>query len=108
MFYLKKTLDISAAHRLMLSYPSQCQNLHGHNFQVTVFCKNKELDENGMIIDFTEIKRIVNQLDHANLNDVLHFNPTAENIAEWLCKKIPFCYRIEIEETKNNQVAYEL
>jgi 6-pyruvoyltetrahydropterin/6-carboxytetrahydropterin synthase len=106
MYILYKNLEVSASHRLALSYESKCQNQHGHNWKIRVGCRSKTLNADGMIIDFTEIKRIVNQLDHDNLNDVLKFNPTAENIAKWLCDEIPFCFFVEVQETDGNLVQY--
>ena len=108
MYYVKKTMEISAAHRLTLDYESTCTQLHGHNWMVTVFCKAEELDANGMVVDFTVIKRQVKQqLDHQVLNDVLPFNPTAENIAKWICEQVPHCYRVEVQESRGNMAAYE-
>ena len=80
MYYISKRLVISASHRLELSYPSKCSQLHGHNWTITVYCKALELNADGMVVDFKIIKqRIESQLDHANLNEVLPCNPTAEN-----------------------------
>ncbi|MEG1905474.1 MAG: 6-carboxytetrahydropterin synthase, partial [Bacteroidales bacterium] len=31
MYTVIKRMEISAAHRLSLSYPSKCEQLHGHN-----------------------------------------------------------------------------
>ena len=108
MYYVKKTMEISAAHRLTLDYESKCTQLHGHNWMVTVFCKAEELDANGMVVDFTVIKRQVKQqIDHQVLNDVLPFNPTAENIAKWICEQVPHCYRVEVQESHGNMAAYE-
>ena len=42
-----------------------------------------------------------------NLNEVLPFNPTAENIARWVCKQIPQCYKVEVQESEANTVIYE-
>jgi 6-pyruvoyl tetrahydropterin synthase/QueD family protein len=56
MYYVKKTLEISAAHRLTLDYESKCTALHGHNWIITVFCRSAELDQNGMVVDFSLIK----------------------------------------------------
>lgn len=50
----------------------------------------------------------MSRLDHANLNDVLPFNPTAENIARWVCGEVPHCYRVEVQESEGNVAVYEL
>lgn len=106
MYYLKKTITISAAHSLSLTYQSPCQNLHGHNWKITVYCKSKTLDENGMIVDFSHIKKIVNELDHQDISNIIPKNSTAEHIAEWLCYKIPYCYQVDVEETENNIISF--
>lgn len=108
MFIVKKRMEIAGAHRLNLNYESKCANLHGHNWIVTVWCKSKTLDDNGMVIDFTHIKREVQEkLDHKFLNDVVEFNPTAENIAKWVCEQIPHCYRVSVQESERNVATYE-
>jgi len=74
---------------------------------VTVYCQAQELNENGMIIDFTEIKeKIHSVLDHTCLNNDLDFNPTAENIAYWICMKIESCYRVDVRESRDNVATY--
>ena len=79
MFYIKKTIEVSGAHRLTLDYPSKCTELHGHNWIITIYCRAKELDRNGMVVDFSEIKRrIFDKLDHKLINDVIPYNPTSE------------------------------
>ncbi|MBR6945783.1 MAG: 6-carboxytetrahydropterin synthase QueD [Prevotella sp.] len=109
MYYVKKTLEISAAHRLQLDYESKCNNLHGHNWVITIYCKSKELDRNGMVVDFTHIKKLVKgQLDHKLLNDVIPCQPTAENIARWLTEQIPNCYRADVQESEGNMASYEV
>ena len=108
MYTVIKRLEISAAHSLSLTYESKCSNLHGHNWIVTVYCRAKELDENGMVTDFSHIKQnIQGRLDHKNLNEVLPFNPTAENIARWICEQIPACYKVEVQESEGNMAIYE-
>lgn len=109
MYYVKKRLEVSASHNLKLNYESKCKNLHGHNWIIEIYCKSEKLNENGMVIDFTHIKKqVYDKLDHNNLNEQLNFNPTAENIAKWLVDEIPFCYKAIVIESENNEASYEL
>lgn len=108
MYYVRKRLEVSAAHRLELSYESKCSTLHGHNWIITIECRSKELNSDGMVADFTHIKsKIMGMLDHKVINDVVPFNPTAENIARWVVDSIPTCYRCEVQESEGNMAAYE-
>ena len=99
MYYVKKTIEISAAHRLTLDYESKCTEMHG---------RAVELDRNGMVTDFSVIKeKVKSVLDHKVINDVLPCNPTAENIARWICGRVPNCYRVEVQESRGNVASYE-
>ena len=107
MFYVKKRIEISAAHSLSLSYESKCSRIHGHNWIITVFCRSKELNADGMVCDFTHIKnKIHGFLDHGLLNELLPFNPTAENIAYWVVEQIPECYKAIVQEWEGNEAMY--
>jgi len=108
MYKIKKTISISCAHQLHLPYESKCNNLHGHNWEIVVYCKAEKLNKNGMVIDFTHIKdKIYKPLDHKNLNDVLDFETTAENLAKWVVEQIDCCYKAEIFETNSSLASYE-
>ncbi len=108
MYYLEKTVVVSSAHHLV-GYEGKCANVHGHDWEITVFCKGKELDSIGMLIDFTKISEIVNVLDHTDINRTFGgLNPTAENIARWVCEKISFCYKVVVKETEGSKCTYEL
>lgn len=108
MYYVSKRMEIAGAHNLKLDYESKCSNIHGHNWIVTVHCKSKELNCNGMVIDFTHIKRqIHDKLDHKYINDAVDFNPTAENMAKWICGQVRNCYKVEIQESEGNIAVYE-
>ena len=101
-------MEIAGAHNLKLSYESKCANIHGHNWIVIVYCKAKELNADGMIVDFKHIKeKIHGYLDHGYLNDLLPFNPTAENIARWVVEQIPECYKASVQESEGNIAIYE-
>ena len=109
MYYVTKRIEISGSHSLTLDYESKCSNLHGHNWIITVMCRSRELNANGMVVDFSKIKEEVERyLDHKNFNDVLPFNPTAENIARWICDNVANCYRVEVQESQGNTAAYEI
>ena len=108
MYYVTKGLEISASHRLELDYESKCTSMHGHNWIITIHCRAEELNANGMVTDFTHIKQLVmERLDHACLNDVLPFNPTAENIARWITDTVPNCWRTDVQESEGNTASYE-
>lgn len=108
MYYIKKTMEISGAHYIRLDHQTKCERLHGHNWIITVYCKANELNDDGMVVDFTEVKRLVHDvLDHQNLNEILDFNPTAENMARWIVDRVPNCYRADVQESKGNVASYE-
>ena len=108
MYSVVKRMEISASHSLQLSYPSKCERLHGHNWIITVYCRAPQLDADGMVVDFSRVKQIVEgRMDHQNLNEVFPFNPTAENIARWVCDQIPTCYRVDVQESEANTASYE-
>ena len=102
MFNVSREIDFCYGHRL-LNYPGKCRHLHGHNGRVVITFEASGLDDRGMVLDFSEIKRVVSRwidenLDHRmilNRTDpavpvleglgepmyLIDVNPTAENIA---------------------------
>jgi 6-pyruvoyltetrahydropterin/6-carboxytetrahydropterin synthase len=86
VYLLSRDFVFDAAHNLE-RYRGKCENLHGHTYRLRVTLIG-EPDEEGMIIDFVELKQIVTQhvlslLDHSYLNRIIP-QPTAENIAKWV------------------------
>ncbi|MCO6459790.1 MAG: 6-carboxytetrahydropterin synthase [Saprospiraceae bacterium] len=64
-----KTFKWEAAHRLPW-HSGKCRHLHGHSYKMTVEFEGQQ-DENGFVIDFNEIKKIVepyiDQIDHSTI-----------------------------------------
>ena len=115
MYYVSKRMEIAAAHHLDLPYESKCQNLHGHNYIVVVYCRSEKLTEYGMVVDFTHVKKAVHdRLDHGYLNNILPscMNPTAENMAKWICDEVNEvmevgeCYKVSVQESEGNIAEY--
>lgn len=108
MYEVKKRIEISAAHKLSLDYESKCTNLHGHNWIIDVYLRSETLDKNGMVMDFTHIKReILDKFDHKVINDIVDFNPTAENLAKYICDVLsPYCFRVDVQESTDNTASY--
>ena len=77
---------ISASHELNLPYKSKCTALHGHEYYIEVRIKTEDLNSDGMVIDYSAIKNVINELGHKHLNDIIE-QPTAENIVNYLLDK---------------------
>ena len=103
MFHVTREIDFCYGHRL-LNYEGKCRYLHGHNGKALITLESCKLDERGMVLDFGEIKAVMNtwvddNLDHRmilcrrdpavellkKLDEPMYLlddNPTAENIAK--------------------------
>ena len=103
IYCISKRMEVAGSHQLKLSYDSKCSNLHGHNWNITVFLASREKNSDGMVKDFKHIKDAIHgYLDHGNFNELLPFNPTAENIAEWIVNQFPECYKAIVGESAMN------
>lgn len=132
--------DFSAGHRVV-GHEHKCRHLHGHNYRIHFHCEAEQLDELGRVIDFGVIKlALCNWLevhwDHKLIlweqdyiieplqeaSSICHeslvivpFNPTAENMAEYLVEKIGpsvlqdtgvMLVKVVIEETRKCSASY--
>ncbi len=106
-YTVSKTFSFEAAHSLPhLPEGHKCRNLHGHSYVIEVFCQGP-LDQRGFVVDYADISAavdpIIKRLDHQNLNDILPFSTTAENLAAWLWPYVfnvlPSLVRIDVHET---------
>lgn len=91
---LTKEFTFDSAHRLpCVPDGHKCNNLHGHTWKFLVGVSGELNTQRGWILDFGDLKRIVDpvlqQLDHHYLNDVPGLeNPTSELMAYWLWDQI--------------------
>ena len=103
MYRVTREIPFCYGHRL-LNYKGKCKNLHGHNGRAVITIESDKLDELGMVMDFSDIKKVVSAwidetFDHRmilNKDDpalpglralnepvqVIDDNPTAETIAK--------------------------
>ena len=110
MYKVTKEFRFEMAH-VLSNYNGPCGNLHGHSYRLLVTLEDTKLKD-GMVLDLTEIKKIVNdkivsKMDHAlainaNTNDefeqflmmlcinhkkkvvLFPFRTTAENMSKWI------------------------
>ncbi len=94
MFEVSVEESFAAGHALR-EYRGKCENVHGHNYRVRIVIEGEQLDRTGLLVDFSEIKRIlralIETLDHQFLNDIPPFdklNPSAENMARYFYQEI--------------------
>lgn len=94
MYDLMVETQFSAAHQLR-GYKGKCEGLHGHNWRVQITVSSEKLNDISMVIDFHELKAMVDEavlsLDHSFLNEVFPFteiNPSSENIAKWIYESL--------------------
>lgn len=57
MYTAAKVISFCYGHRLV-GHGGACRHLHGHNARVEVICRG-ELDALGMVVDFAEIRRVL-------------------------------------------------
>ena len=131
MYKVTKEITFCYGHRL-LNYNGKCKHLHGHNGRVEIEIESDSLDERGMVMDFSDVKRIVKEwidkhIDHKMLlrkDDpilstlqeksepvyIMDDNPTAENIAKLIfelatSKDLPVS-EVRLWETESSFASY--
>ena len=98
--------DFSTGHRVY-GHESKCAHLHGHNYRIHLTVEAEQLDTVGRVMDFSAIKEhlcfwLEEEWDHKflvweqdpfasslkeldpNGTVVVNFNPTAENMGQYL------------------------
>jgi 6-pyruvoyltetrahydropterin/6-carboxytetrahydropterin synthase len=107
------SVKFSAAHTIK-GHP-KCGRMHGHNYRVLVTLTANTLNKNGMIVDFSDVKkvveRVVDKFDHVYLNDVLKVDTvTAEYLAKYICDKLvlrlPSVHSVQVYENDDSWALY--
>ena len=89
-----KTFRFEAAHCLPKAPQGhKCRRLHGHGYRIDIHVTDEVDDRRGWVIDFGDIKKvvepIVSELDHRCLNDIPGLeNSTSEMIGKYLWDRI--------------------
>ncbi len=85
--------EFCAAHAIVIR--GEREPLHGHNWRVRVTLAGRELDADGLLLDFHALERIVRQtidpFRDRNLNETAPFdrtNPTAEQVARHIAESV--------------------
>ncbi len=117
MYEIKIVEEFSGAHNLR-EYKGKCESLHGHNWKVEVSLADQKLDTKGMLMDFSDLKKllkkILEEMDHKYLNDLPFFkkeNPTSENIAFFIHEKLSGeiqgrKIKVSVWETANSRASF--
>ena len=133
MHKVKIIRQFSAAHSLD-NYKGKCEALHGHNWKVEVLASSLKLNSSGMVMDFSDLKKITSnvleELDHHHLNELDYFsaegetspqsggkgqNPSSEEIAKYIFDKLKDeiaakgckLEKVRVWETDSSCAAYQ-
>lgn len=124
-FVITKRVWFAAMHYLP-DHDGQCQNIHGHNYEVEMSFKSGALvaegPKKGMVLDLgdiaswwkSEMESLVDH-NHSGLNGVMpdaFQPPTAENIANWILTRMwerwPLhAYKVTVHETHTGSATVE-
>ena len=119
-FELNKDINFSAAHFIPNEKAGVCSRVHGHTYFANVTIGGNELDEMGFLVNFRDIKSIINDtFDHRLMNDLEAFHgtpPSTESVAKLICEKIeahlhtpshgPKVLQVYLRETTTSYVLY--
>lgn len=86
VLHLERTIDAS---HVIPGHPGKCGRLHGHTYRIQAWmCGPVDAAGDGMLVDFYDVKALIDEWDHRHLNDVVAFVPTAELLAADLQQRL--------------------
>lgn len=83
--HLERTIDSS---HVIPGHPGKCGRLHGHTYRFQVWISGPVDEADGMLVDFYDVKGLIDAWDHRHLNDEVDFVPTAELLAVEMRRRI--------------------
>ncbi|MDT3958328.1 6-carboxytetrahydropterin synthase QueD [Staphylococcus kloosii] len=120
VFELNKDFNFSAAHYIPSEDAGKCMRTHGHTYFVNLTIAGNELDHNGFLVNFSDLKKLVHgSFDHQLLNELPMFkdkSPSTEVVAQTIYEIIqnnldarsnkPHCLQVYVRETPTSYVVY--
>lgn len=100
MFRVAREIEFCYGHRL-LNYDGKCKNLHGHNGKAVIILEGEQLDDRGMLVDFSDIKAQVSSWIDANLDHRMILN-YADPVVKFLQQQGEPIYLIDANPTAEN------
>ena len=119
-FELNKDFNFSAAHYIPSEDAGKCMRTHGHTYFVNITIAGDELDHNGFLVNFSDLKKLIHdQFDHYLLNDLVKCkgkSPSTEIVAQTIYQMVqsylkdqknqPKCVQVYLRETPTSYVVY--
>lgn len=108
---LTREFSFEMAHALE-GYDGLCRHVHGHSYKLFVTvagtpCDAPDDPKYGMVMDFGDLKRIVNRLVVDRYDHALILRQTPENmqLLEQVCKKWERVYLVDYQPTCEQMIA---
>lgn len=93
MYRIAVEREFCAAHAIRIR--GEVEPIHGHNWLVRVDITGEALDDDGLLVDFHRVERVLGDIvgvfHNHSLNDVPPFdrtNPTAEHVARHIAERL--------------------
>jgi 6-pyruvoyltetrahydropterin/6-carboxytetrahydropterin synthase len=128
-YELNKDMNFAAAHFVPHQGAGACADVHGHTYFVNVTIVGNELNEQGFLVNFSKLKKLVHgRYDHTLMNDHEEFTksftgkseefPTTEIVAKAIFRRITKylaeqedndakCLQVIVRETPTSYVTYK-